>query len=134
MGLKKVCPRNPELNPVVTCITPHASHNDLANTEKKIHIMSCYIRHACHTSHSRKTPKVQNSSSKFKITHCCMGPKYIHPDLHNYVSLDTPSSTFFLIAPSDFDAIQAMCHSSTTRKHSILSGPSIRCQPKPFYL
>src|SRR5258708_36878917 len=75
MGLKKVCPRNPELNPVVTCITPHASHNDLANTEKKIHIMSCYIRHACHTSHSRKTPKVQNSSSKFKITRCRMGPK-----------------------------------------------------------
>src|SRR5712692_5851516 len=75
MGLKKVCPRNPELNPVVTCITPHASHNNLANTEKKIHIMSCYIRHACHTSHSRKTPKVQNSSSKFKITHCRMGPK-----------------------------------------------------------
>src|SRR5229473_521520 len=78
MGLKKVCPRNPELNPVVTCITPHASHNHLANTEKKkTHIMSCYIRHACHTSHSRKTPKVQNSSSKFKITHCRMGPKVL---------------------------------------------------------
>src|SRR5229473_7873377 len=76
MGLKKVCPRNPELNPVVTCITPHASHNHLANTEKKkTHIMSCYIQHACHTSHSQKTPKVQNSSSKFKITHCHMGPK-----------------------------------------------------------
>src|SRR5258707_1339538 len=34
MGLKKVCPRNPELNLVVTCITPHASHNHLANTKK----------------------------------------------------------------------------------------------------
>src|SRR5258707_7261545 len=53
-----------------SCITqPSGKHR-----KKKTHIMSCYIRHACHTSHSRKTPKVQNSSSKFTITCCRMGP------------------------------------------------------------
>src|SRR5229473_3930003 len=65
--------RNPELSPGGSHMH-HASHNYLANTEKKTHIMSCHIRHACYTSHSWKTPKVQNSSSKFKITRCRMGP------------------------------------------------------------
>src|SRR5713226_169195 len=110
MGLKKVCPRNPELNPVVTCITPHASHNHLANTKKKTHIMSCHIRHACHTSHSRKTPKVQNSSSKFKITRCRMGPYSCSPVL--WPKWTVPQGPWYLIhvpfhLPFSFSLISA---------------------------
>src|SRR5229473_4731265 len=75
-GAKKVCPRNPELNlVVVTCITHHATIWQTPKKKNSYYVMS--IRHACHTSHSRKTPKVQNSSSKFKITRCHMGP-YTH--------------------------------------------------------
>src|SRR5260370_37168358 len=69
----------------------HASHNYLANTEKKTHIMSCHIRHACDTSHSRKTPKVQNSSSKFKIMCCRMRPESnVTAASHSVSALDLP--------------------------------------------
>src|SRR5258707_7521062 len=65
MGLKKVCPRNPELNLVVTCITPHASHNHLANTEKK---NSYYVMlHPTYLSHKSLLEKPESSKFKFKV-------------------------------------------------------------------
>src|SRR6266849_4390036 len=38
---------------VVTWITHHTCC--LANAEKKPHIMSCHIKHPCHTCHSKKS-------------------------------------------------------------------------------
>src|SRR5258708_30655559 len=65
MGLKKVCPRNPELNLVVTCITPHASHNHLANTEKK---NSYYVMlHPTCLSHKSLLENPESSKFKFKV-------------------------------------------------------------------
>src|SRR5260370_27693471 len=65
MGLKKVCPRNPELNLVVTCITPHASHNHLANTEKK---NSYYVMlHPTCLSHKSLPENPESSKFKFKV-------------------------------------------------------------------
>src|SRR5258708_26944467 len=65
MGPKKVCPRNPELNPVVTCITPHASHNHLANTEKK---NSYYVMlHPTCLSHKSLPENPESSKFKFKV-------------------------------------------------------------------
>src|SRR6267154_1266050 len=43
-----------EISQELICITHHASHNCLANAEEISHIMSSYIRHACHTVTSRK--------------------------------------------------------------------------------
>src|SRR5258707_6439614 len=65
MGLKKVCLRNPKLNPVVTCITPHASHNHLANTEKK---NSYYVMlHPTCLSHKSLPENPESSKFKFKV-------------------------------------------------------------------
>src|SRR5260370_37116100 len=65
MGLKKVCPRNPELNLVVTCITPHASHNHLANTKKK---NSYYVMlHPTCLSHKSLPENPESSKSKVKV-------------------------------------------------------------------
>src|SRR5260221_14099448 len=65
MGLKKVCPRNPELNLVVTCITPHASHNHLANTKKK---NSYYVMlHPTCLSHKSLPGNPESSKFKFKV-------------------------------------------------------------------
>src|SRR5713226_4609287 len=65
MGLKKICPRNPELNPVVTCITHHASHNHLANTEKK---NSYYVMlHPTCLSHKSLLENPESSKFKFKV-------------------------------------------------------------------
>src|SRR5258707_4891889 len=65
MGLKKVCQRNPESNLVVTCITPHASHNHLANTEKK---NSYYVMlHPTCLSHKSLLENPESSKFKFKV-------------------------------------------------------------------
>src|SRR5260370_12020378 len=49
--------RNPELSPGGSHMH-HASHNYLANTEKKPHIMSFHISHSCYTIHPSQTPKI----------------------------------------------------------------------------
>src|SRR5260370_19560208 len=51
--------RNPELSPGGSHMH-HASHNYLANTEKKPHIHSFPLQPAFYPNHSLKTPKLQN--------------------------------------------------------------------------